>query len=76
MEQIPLDLSLESETKVESLSISELLLLYNKKIGVPARTDSKDVLTSAINDPEAELTRLRKIDSEQDRRELAAPYKR
>ena len=76
MEQLPLELSPEPETTFESLPLCELLQIYQDKVGIPARTEDMEALIQAINDPESELARLREIDSEEDKQELAAPYKR
>lgn len=76
MEQLPLDLSPEAEPALELLTRSELLLLYSQKIGVPARTQDKNELITGISNPDNERNRLREIDNEEDKRELAAPYKR
>ncbi len=76
MEQLPLDLSPKPEATIESLPLSELLQIYKEKVGIPARTQDHKVLIEAINDPESEISRLRQIDREEDKEELAAPYKR
>ena len=76
MEQLPLDLEQESESSLETLSESELVDLYKEKVSVPPRTRDKALLISALNDPEAELARLREIDHQEDKEELASPYKR
>lgn len=76
MEQLPLDLNPEPEALLKSLPLSELLQIYKDKIGIPARTQDDDALIKAINDPEYELSRLREIDCQEDKQELAAHYKR
>ena len=75
MEQLPLELSPETGATLESLPLNDLLGIYKDKIGIPARTQDMESLIQAINDPESELTRLREIDREEDKEELASPYK-
>ena len=73
---VPLDLNPDSKSSLESLPISELIDLYKEKVGVPPRTKDNKMLISALDDPLAELARLREIDREEDKEELASPYKK
>lgn len=57
---------------IETLSDSELKILYKEKIGVSPRVgrDSRAQLIIAINNPEEEKAELQAIDTEDDRADL------
>ena len=67
-EQIPLNFNAPTE-------LERLLSEYKKKVGVAARTNDLAELREALLDPEKEQARLAKIDSDEDKEELARPYR-
>ena len=76
MEQLPLDLEGGNEGGLEALSIPELETLYKEKVGISSRGWDKETLISAINNPEGEMARVREIDTNEDRDDLRATYRR
>ncbi|OGG61925.1 hypothetical protein A3C87_00830 [Candidatus Kaiserbacteria bacterium RIFCSPHIGHO2_02_FULL_49_34] len=74
MEQIPFHFDDENG---KELTFDELVATYKERVGVPFRNDlTRAELAAALKDPAAELARLRTMDSEDDKDDLNATYRR
>ncbi len=61
----------------ESLPYEDLCILYKDKVGVDPKLRSfdKPTLIAGIQNPEEELARLRKIDSDSDKEDIQRTYR-
>ena len=65
----------EGTVREPERSLEELVAEYKTRIGVSPRTSDPAEIAAALQDPEAELARLRAEDAEDDKTDIRRTYR-